>query len=331
MFALPESWVWDFWLVDDGDRYHLFFLYASKALKDPDARHHRASVGHAVSDDLKQWTRVVDALVRSDAPAFDDMATWTGCVVRGDDGLWRMFYTGATMTELGNVQSVGMAVSHDLFEWEKSERNPLLTADSRWYERVIDGNWHDEAFRDPWVYQDEAAGVWRMLVTARANHGRPDDRGVIGTAVSSDLDTWTLQEPLSDPGAGFGQLEVMHTAWIDGEHVLVFSCLAPDLSDDHRATGTTGGVWAVIADEHGHWDPRRAQQLTGDDLYVGRVIEERETGRSLFLAFSNTTADGRFIGEIIDPVPITVSGCRVVLGGYGSTAGSSWPAAASGR
>ena len=52
MFDLPEAWVWDFWLVDDQERYHLFFLYASRALKDPDARHYRASVGHAVSDDL---------------------------------------------------------------------------------------------------------------------------------------------------------------------------------------------------------------------------------------------------------------------------------------
>lgn len=98
MFVLPDSWVWDFWLADDGDRYHLFFLYASKALKDPDARHYRASIGHAVSDDLVNWTRVVDALVRGDAPAFDELATWTGSVVRGDDGLWRMFYTGTALS-----------------------------------------------------------------------------------------------------------------------------------------------------------------------------------------------------------------------------------------
>ena len=28
MFQLPEAWVWDFWLVDDGEQYHLFFLNA---------------------------------------------------------------------------------------------------------------------------------------------------------------------------------------------------------------------------------------------------------------------------------------------------------------
>ena len=51
-FDLPGSWVWDFWFADDGEQYHLFFLYASRALHDPDARHYRASIGHAVSTDL---------------------------------------------------------------------------------------------------------------------------------------------------------------------------------------------------------------------------------------------------------------------------------------
>jgi beta-fructofuranosidase len=31
MLRLPSAWMWDFWLADDGDRYHLFFLFASRA------------------------------------------------------------------------------------------------------------------------------------------------------------------------------------------------------------------------------------------------------------------------------------------------------------
>ena len=70
------------------DRYHLLVLYASRALHDPEARHFRASIGHAVSADLLQWTRVADALVRSDTPAFEDLATWTGSTVRHSDGTY---------------------------------------------------------------------------------------------------------------------------------------------------------------------------------------------------------------------------------------------------
>ncbi|WP_206691015.1 glycoside hydrolase family 68 protein [Quadrisphaera sp. INWT6] len=230
-YALPEAWVWDFWVVDDGSKYHLFFLYASKALRDPDARHHRASIGHAVSDDMATWERVEDALVRGDGPAFDDLATWTGCTLQGPDGTWFTFYTGATLTEAGNVQSIGLATSDDLVTWDK--QGQLLEADPRWYEKLSDGQWHDEAFRDPFVYRD--GDQWRMLITARANHGPADDRGVIGTAVSPDLRRWTLEAPLSEPGQGFGQLEVMEVVSLEGQEHLVFNCLASDLSASHRA------------------------------------------------------------------------------------------------
>jgi len=192
VFGLPEAWVWDFWLVDDGQKYHLFFLYASRALQDPDLRHYRASVGHAVSDDLCEWQRVSDALVRSDAPAFDDLATWTGSVVRHPDGTWFMFYTGATLTPEGNVQRIGLATSEDLMTWRKNPANPVLQADPRWYERLADGMWPDEAFRDPWVLADPDGDGWHMLFTARANHGPADDRGVIavsdsGTGIDPDV------------------------------------------------------------------------------------------------------------------------------------------------
>ena len=82
MLRLASSWVWDFWIADDGDRYHLFFLKASRALLDPDRRHWRATIGHATSTDLSSWTEHADAVIPDDSPAFDDLATWTGSVVR---------------------------------------------------------------------------------------------------------------------------------------------------------------------------------------------------------------------------------------------------------
>jgi len=42
MLRLPDSWVWDFWFADTGEAYHVFFLRASRALKDPHRRHRRA-------------------------------------------------------------------------------------------------------------------------------------------------------------------------------------------------------------------------------------------------------------------------------------------------
>src|SRR4029453_2385756 len=93
VLSLPDSWVWDFWFADDGERYHLFFLKASRALLDPDRRPRHASLGHAVSTDLRHWTLRADALVADDAPAPDDRAIWTGCVGRPPHGPRPLFYT----------------------------------------------------------------------------------------------------------------------------------------------------------------------------------------------------------------------------------------------
>jgi len=303
MFRLPDAWVWDFWLADDGEQYHLFFLYASRALEEPDARHHRASIGHATSTDLTTWSRQRDALVRSDPPAFDDLATWTGSVIRHPDGTWFLFYTGATLNPDGiNIQRIGYATSTDLLHWTKFQGNPVLAADSRWYETIDDGQWHDEAFRDPWVLADPDGNGYHMLITARANHGPADDRGVVGHAWSPDLRTWEIRPPLTEPGQGFGQLEVNQVEIIDGRPILMFSCLAGDVSDARRATGITGGVWCAQADSVlGPFDIANAEQITDRSLYSGRLIQRRDTGRWAFLAFHHDGDDGNFVGEISDP------------------------------
>ena len=313
MFSLPDSWVWDFWLADDGERHHLFFLYASRALKDPEARHYRASIGHAVSTDLTDWTRVEDALVRSDAPAFDDLATWTGSIVRGDDGLWRMFYTGSTLAPDGvkNIQSIGVATSEDLYGWTKSDANPILTADPRWYE-TLSPDWHDEAFRDPWVFRDPTGEGWHMLITARAKTGDPFSRGVVGHATSTDLDHWVLQPPLTSPvDDGFGQLEVTQTESVDGQPVLIFSCLAEHASAARREH--TGGVWAAPAGGLvGPFDIDAAYPITDASLYSGRLVRLRD-GSWAMLAFRLTGEDTPFVGEITDPLPVAWDGGRLVV------------------
>ncbi|WP_336723625.1 family 43 glycosylhydrolase [Cellulosimicrobium cellulans] len=312
MLTLPDSWVWDFWFADDGERHHLFFLYASRALHEPDARHYRASIGHAVSDDLVHWTRVEDALVRSDAGAWDDLATWTGSVVRHPDGTWFLFYTGSTLTPAGNVQRVGYATSSDLTTWTKAGENPVLAADARWYETLADGQWHDEAFRDPWVFADPRGDGWHMLLTARGRTGPADDRGVVGHAWSPDLRSWELRAPLTAPGQGFGQLEVTQVEVVDGVPVLLFSCLASDMSA-RRREGTTGGVWAApAASLLGPYDVAEAQQLTDASLYSGRLVRDR-TGRWVLLAFHHDAPDGSFVGSISDPMPVRWEGGRLAV------------------
>jgi len=316
MLRLPDAWLWDFWLAQDGETYHLFFLRASRALGEPRRRHMRASIGHAVSTDLTHWTQLADALVTADRPAFDDVATWTGSVVRGPDGRWHKFYTGAGSAEDGLVQRIGLATSNDLLTWQRHLAAPVLAADPRWYEVLGTSSWHDEAWRDPWVFPDPDGDGWHMLITARANVGPVDNRGVIGHARSVDLVRWEAQPPLTAPGAGFGHMEVPQVEIVDGRAVLLFSCLGHELAARRRVTGVSGGVWAVTGGSLlGPFDPSAAHPVTDSALYSGRLVRDSD-GRWVLLAFRNVDAHGAFVGELSDPMPIEVNSAgRLTLAG----------------
>ena len=140
-----------------------------------------------------------------------------------------------------------------------------------------------------------------MLVTARSNSGDEIDRGVIGHATSSNLDSWVVQPPLSAPGAGFKHLEVAQVATIDGRHALLFSCDTPALAGDR----TEGGVWVVELDDvTGPYPVENAQLLVHERLYSGRAIQNR-AGEWVLLAFENRTDDGGFAGSLSDPLPLS--------------------------
>ncbi|GAA2142315.1 hypothetical protein GCM10009844_13330 [Nocardioides koreensis] len=308
MLDLADDWVWDFWVVadpaaDDGTAYHLFFLKAPRTLGDPDLRHWHASVGHAVSADLSSWTRVTDALDPQPPPAFDDLATWTGSVVRDDDGRWWMFTTGLAQREQGRVQRIGVATSRDLTTWVR-DPEPVLEADPRWYGTLDPdradapaGAGREEHWRDPWVERD-ADGTWHLYATAQ---GMGVERGVVAHAVSDDLHAWDVLPPLSTPSARFRWLEVISLVELDGRWALLFSCLSDQMPYDEPGSG---GVWSVpVAGPGAPVDVDRAVRLTSEDLYVGKVARRRD-GSHCFLAFENRDEAGRFRGGVIDPVGI---------------------------
>ena len=302
MLRLPDSWIWDFWFADDGRAYHVFFLKAPRSLGDPELRHVNVAIGHATSEDLTGWTVAADALAPAASPAFDDVATWTGSVVRGPDGVWFMFYTGGTNTPKGIKQRVGVATSSDLYTWHRHPSAPVAESDPRWYERLGPGR--DEAWRDPWVFADSGGDGWHMLVTARSRSGAPGERGVLGHARSPDLVRWQVQPPLTRPETGFWHLEVPQVEVVAGRPVLIFSCLPGQLSPTRRDASGPGAIWCVPGDSVlGPFDTSRAVPVTGEDLYSGRLVRDR-AGQWVMLAFRNLQAGG-FVGEISDPIPVS--------------------------
>lgn len=301
---LADRWIWDSWYVWDGDVCHAFYLCASRGLVDPERRHRNTNIGHAISKDLVSWEVLPDALSPSDSPAFDSWTTWTGSTIKGPNGKWWMFYTGTSRETDGRVQTIGAAVSDDLVEWTKLP-GPLTEADEQWYEKVDDKVWNDEAWRDPWVYFDESDDLWHMLVTARSNQGDPAERGVIGHAVSENLEKWQVMQPLSKTGQGFGHLEVFQHEIVDGVPLLIFCCGPLELGSAMKAKyGEIAATYSlVVTDGLSSCNFRDAIAFQQDLVYAGRLVEKK--GEGWFLIGFVNEVDGKFVGQLSDPIPVT--------------------------
>lgn len=306
MLRLVDSWVWDSWYVADGPLTHAFYLRASRALGDPERRHHHPLVGHSVSDDLAEWRELPDALCQAEPGAFDDQGIWTGSAVRGDDGRWHLFYTGISHAHLARIQRIGHAVSDDLVTWTRVSDEPCVSADPRWYRTFA--AFGDEPWRDPWVFRHE--GRWRMLITAKSAHasatgpGAEGGAGCIATAVSDDLFSWTVEEPLARD-LGLEQLEVLQTLEVDGQWVCVFCMCDRDVRRPGLPKVT--GTWSMPCDgPAGPFHPERAEPIDVRGNYAGRIVQLPQGGQAL-MAFVDVDAQGGFGGMLGNPVPVMLT------------------------
>ena len=215
-----------------------FFLYASRALHDPHAPalpglgRARGVVrpGRTGSGSPTRWCARTRRRSTTSRPG-----PARSCGTRTAGGSCST--PAPRLTEHGaNVQSIGYAISSDLITWDKAP-GPVLAADARWYEKS--GRRALARRGVPRPVGVRRPGRRRL---AHADHGaRPttartrSTAGVVGHAWSADLGTWELRPPLSQPGQGFGQLEVMQPFVVDGRQVLLFNCLVGDMPEAARA------------------------------------------------------------------------------------------------
>jgi beta-fructofuranosidase len=307
VLRLPDDWVWDSWIADDGDVYHVFFLKAPRALKDPGLRHTAATIGHATSTDLTNWQVHDDALLPA-AKRWDDLALWTGSVARGDDGAWRLYYTALSTVPGHGVrdQRIGMAESDDLSTWRRVGDRPLVEPDPRWYQTLPEDPHASETWRDPFVFRDPDGDGWHMLITARAP-GAPRLRdGVLGHARSHDGVIWDLRPPLSDP-AGFGQIEVAQARLVDGRALLVFTCHPDEQSPEQIERFGPFSTWYVLGDAiTGPWDIDRARPFEEEPkLFAAPLVQQRD-GTWALIGFRNQEPEGIHSFELLDPIPVAL-------------------------
>lgn len=312
--ALADKWIWDSWYVRHDGLWHGFFLQADKSLGDPDLRHLNVTQGHATSTDLVNWTHLGTMFgPQRTGAAWDDSTTWTGSVVRGDDALWHLFYTGTSLAENSLYQRIGHATSSDLHNWRRVGSGLCLDLEGpnagHYESRHMIGHWHDRAMRDPWVMRDPNGAGWLMFFTARVpGVAEPNAGGAIGLATSSDLMTWTLHPPVF--AGGFGQLEVPQVFTQNGKWYCLFCTSSLHWSEAYRQQNperpVTGNHYLIADHPRGPWRLPPGPFLDGAEpcrRYAARIVETSEGLRILGFA-DNGKAD--FGGYVMDPEPVVV-------------------------
>lgn len=188
---------WDTWYCKekDSDRYHAFYL--QKCIPGGGRQEKEGeSLGHAVSTNLIDWQELPPVLPPEKRGKRGDLQSWTGSTIE-HDGKYYMFYTIRSSESNTKVQEIGLAESDDLMCWRKSEKNPVITPDPRWYnteENPAENGLVD--CRDLMVVKHpEQAGYFGVFAT-RVNTPTLQEGAVFAGAYTENFLDWEQTPPV---------------------------------------------------------------------------------------------------------------------------------------
>lgn len=149
---------------------------------------HDPGLGQMQSTDGVTWTRP-DAPIYQPAPGAWDSALISGpSVVRGPDGMYRLYYSGVG----ADGASIGMLTSTDGTTWTPYAANPV-------FHHAAAGAWDSTVLEQTVLY---FAGQYWMWYSAYDGELLDTTRISLGLATSPDGITWTRHgDPVLGPGA----------------------------------------------------------------------------------------------------------------------------------
>ena len=211
--------MWDSWLFQEGDDYHLFFLS-------------KGDIGRAVSQDLIHWKHLPKIPNMAASDDWDNSGMrMTGCTVK-HNGKYYLSYGS------GKGTPIGFIVSDDLVNW-KRVGDPVLPQKPPY----APGAWRDLS-----SYWNEEKKQWDgYLFGIDAKTKLPS----IAHVKSKDYLNWTYHEPnfisenytrVSD---GFVYLEVPDLFEMDGKHYIMFSSI-PSRKQYTSGRQDASGTWHMV-------------------------------------------------------------------------------------
>jgi beta-fructofuranosidase len=260
-FQPADAWVGDLIPFQKDGEFQLFYLHEVRTEPKPGT-----SWNLVTTKDLVQFQDHGVALPHGTTQD-PDFNCYTGSIVTDDTGIHHLFYTGQNPANTGSdglpLQLVMHATSTDnMATWVK---HPELTFGApAGYES---GDW-----RDPFVFRDGDAGVWRMLLAARHDNGPERRRGVIAQCISIDLMAWDYAEPFWDP-----RRYITHECpdvfeW-GGWWYMVYSEFSENFTTRYRMSRRATGPWTVPA----------LDSIDGRAFYAAKTAER--DGRRFFFGW----------------------------------------------
>ncbi|TNB76729.1 glycoside hydrolase [Arthrobacter sp. BB-1] len=260
-FQPTDAWVGDLIPFEHNGEFWLFYLHEVRAEPKPGTAWNLVT-----TKDLIQFQDHGVALPHGTDTDLDFNA-YTGSIVADEPGVHHLFYTGQNPNNLGTdglpLQLVMHATSTDgMLTWVK---HPELTFGApAGYES---GDW-----RDPFVFRDEAAGLWRMLIAARHSEGPERRRGVIAQCTSRDLLAWEYAEPFWDPRRYITHECPDVFSWGDWWY-MVYSEFSENFTTRYRMAKSPDGPWTVPARD----------SIDGRAFYAAKTAER--DGRRFFFGW----------------------------------------------
>jgi beta-fructofuranosidase len=269
-FYRPQNaWVGDIIPFYKDGKFRLFYFHDWRDV----AKYGAGGTFYQVStEDFVHYTEHGEMLPRGTTKQ-QDYSIGTGSVIEAN-GLYHFFYTGSNMFlfRQGNPQNVVMhAVSDDLRAWRKIPEDTFL-APTAIYER--------DDWRDPFVFWNEEAQEYWMLLNARVKSGPSRRRGCTALCASKDLTKWEGREPFWAPSLYYGHectdLFKMGEWWY-----LVFSEFSESVRTRYRMSRSLKGPW--VAPENDTFDGRA--------YYAAKTASDGQ--RRFIFGWSTTRADNK--------------------------------------
>ena len=240
---------WDTWYCKKKgtDEIHAFYLQRRR----PDSTRtevEEASIGHAVSTNLLDWTELPPIIQPQPRGELGDLQSWTGSTIE-NDGKYYIFYTIRSSRDDYKVQSIGMAVSDDLINWDKYEGNPIIRPDARWYNTKNHPSVHGlVCCRDLIVVKHNIKPGYFGIFATRKVTEEFQQGAVFAGAYSENFTKWEQTPPVFQNAKNkYTIVEMPDLFYMDGHWILTW--LEDNLYGNREILGTSydtcGTVYAV--------------------------------------------------------------------------------------